>query len=197
MTRKVSRRCMVSAAVAALVGVAGCGGSSSSSSSGTTKSAGGGSTTLTIAAPDDAANFDPMFSADPRSTEVIMNTYDPYMTYGLKPGPDGSETYDPNEIKGLALQSLTQSADGKTWALQVRPGMHFADGQPIDAKSIVYDFKRNLGLTTGGGAFIYGQLAHIAGISSVTATGAMTAKVKTTSPLRSFPSSSPCRTRCR
>lgn len=179
MTRRVSRRCVVPVAVATLIGIAGCGGTSSSTK---TKASGVGSTTLTIAAPDDAANFDPMFSADPRSTEVIMNTYDPYMTYGLKPGPDGSETYDPNAIEGLSLKSLTQSSDGKTWTLQVRPGMHYADGKPIDAKSIVYDFKRNLGLTSGGGAFIYGQLAHIGGISSISASGPMTVKVKTTSP---------------
>lgn len=183
MTLRACRICFVPFVVAALLGVAGCGGSSSSSGNAgktTAGNSGGGSTTLTLAAPDDAANFDPMFSADPRSTEVIMNTYDPYMTYGLKSGPDGSEVYNPNQIEGLALSSLSHSADGKTWTLQVRPGMHFAAGQPIDAKTVAYAFKRNLGLSSGGGAFIYGQLAHIASIKSITATGPMTVQVKTT-----------------
>lgn len=183
MNRRAHRTLIAPLAVAAMLGVVACGGSSPSSSpSSSSAKKAGGSTTLTLAAPDDAANFDPMFSADPRSTEVIMNTYDPYMTYGLKAGPDGSEVYNPNQVEGLSLKSLRQSADGRTWTLQVRPGMRFASGQPIDAKSIVYDFKRNLGLTSSGGAFIYAQLAHIASIKSVSATGPMTVQVKTTAP---------------
>jgi peptide/nickel transport system substrate-binding protein len=172
------------AAAALALAVTGCGTNEQSASTSTTA---GATDRLVVGVPDDAATFDPLFAVGTRAGEVIMNTYDSFMTYPLKSGPDGVQVFDPTKVEGLALESMTQSKDGRTWTLKVRPGMKQPDGTPITAETIKYTFERNFGLKDSGGAFMYGAIAQIAGLDSVKVVDDQTVTVTTKTPNAMLP----------
>lgn len=140
------------------------------------------SSTLVVGVPDDSATFDPVFAATPRSTEIIMNTYDTLTTYGLRTLPNGTKVFKPGSVSGLALSSLKPSKNGKVWTLTVRKGMTFADGTPVNATALKFMFARNFGIKSGGGAFMYSFIGKIPGIKNVRVTGPYTLTVTTTAP---------------
>jgi peptide/nickel transport system substrate-binding protein len=156
--------------------LAGCGGD------GDDNEGGGGATSLTVAVPDDAATFDPLFATTPRSTQVIMNAYDPYMIHPLKEGEDGVRVFDAEQVEGLTAESLEVSADGRTWTLKIKEGLTFPDGQPINAEAVKWSFERNFNVEGSGGAFMYGQIAGIPNLESVKVVDDMTLEVTTAQP---------------
>jgi peptide/nickel transport system substrate-binding protein len=142
--------------------------------------------TLVVGVPDDAANIDPVFAADPRSTEVIMNSYDTLTSYALGPAKDGVRVFNPKKVTGLVLSGLKSS--GNTWTLTVRRGMKFPDGTAVDANALKFMFERNFGIKAGGGGFMYSFIGKIPGIEAVDVTGPYTLRVRTTTPNPIVPS---------
>jgi peptide/nickel transport system substrate-binding protein len=51
---------------------------------------------------------------------------------------------DTNQYEGAMAQSLTPSADFKTWTLKLRPNVMFTDGTPFDANAVAVNLKRHL-----------------------------------------------------
>jgi peptide/nickel transport system substrate-binding protein len=172
------RSSLVVCSLALLVALAAA--SATASRSGTVMSA--DKTTLVVAVPDDVATLDPLFAATPRSTEVIMNAYDPLMGYGLRNLPGGLRIWDTRKISGLALASMRVGKDGKTWTLTVRRGVKFPSGNEVTAETVKYMFERNFGVKGSGGAFMYQFMGRIPAVTSVRQTGPMTLQVKTQTP---------------
>jgi peptide/nickel transport system substrate-binding protein len=160
--------------VALVLVVGGCGGSGDEGE--------GGATSLSVAVPDDAATFDPLFATTPRSTQVIMNAYDPYMIHPLEEGEDGVRVFDADQVEGLSAGSLDVSADGRTWTLKLKDGMTFPDGSPIDAEAAKWSFERNFNVEGSGGAFMYSQIAGIPDLESVEVVDDMTLEITTAQP---------------
>ncbi len=124
----------------------GCGGGSSG---GASASAGGGST-LIMARVKDAVVLDPSHATDGLSlntaSEVMQNLVQ------FKPG-----TF---EVVGDVAKSWTRSADGKTWTFELNPGLVFADGTPLDANAVKYNFDRwRLTSNPAHGNFTYSYYA--------------------------------------
>lgn len=93
------------------------------------------------------------------------------------------------------LQSMTPSADFKTWTLTVRDGITFHDGSPVNAQALVINLE-----ALRGSLFINGLLgrtpatpspstagAFTGNIASVTATGPMSVVVTLVRPATDFP----------
>lgn len=140
------------------------------------------SKTLIVGIPDDAATFDMLFATTPRSTQVIMNAYEPLMTYALKDVDDGLRQWDSNNVEGAVLESMTLDADGLTWTLKVREGMTFPSGAAINAETVKFMFERNFGVEGSGGAFIYSFVGRISNIEAVTVIDDYTLEVTTDQP---------------
>src|SRR4051812_46635800 len=118
--------------------VAACGG-------GSKKADGGSSTTsstaeparspvkggeLTFAMESDVATLEPGAAAQPSDKVITLGIYDPLATY-----EDGV-------IVPSLAESLTPSADLKTYEMTLRKGVTFQDGTKLDADSVVKHFVR-------------------------------------------------------
>ncbi len=88
--------------------------------------------TLVMARVKDAVVLDPAHATDGLSlnttNEVMQNLV------AFKPG-----SFD---VVGDVAQSWKASADGKTWTFDLRPGLVFSDGTPLDAKAVKFNFDR-------------------------------------------------------
>lgn len=180
MTAHSVRRAARAAGAVALAAAALAAGASARSDSVEAPSA--SATTLTVAIPDDAATLDPLFAATPRSTEVIMNTYETLMGYRLRTIRGGIRIWDSSSPVGRVLSGMKVSKDGKTWTLTVRRGVRFADGTEVNAATVKYMFDRNFGVQGSGGAFMYRFMGKIGSAAAVRQTGPWTLQVKTSVP---------------
>jgi peptide/nickel transport system substrate-binding protein len=136
----------VTAAVLAAA-LSACGGSSAG---GASANANGGATTLVMARVKDAVVLDPAHATDGLSlntaSEVMQNLVQ------FKPG-----TFD---VVGDVATSWTRSADGKTWTFELNPGLVFADGTPLDANAVKFNFDRwRLTSNPAHGNFTYSYYA--------------------------------------
>jgi peptide/nickel transport system substrate-binding protein len=127
--------------------LAGCGGGTSSG--GASASSGGGSP-LVMARVKDAVVLDPSHATDGLSlntaSEVMQNLVQ------FRPG-----TF---EVVGDVAKSWTRSADGKTWTFELNPGLVFADGTPLDANAVKFNFDRwRLTSNPAHGNFTYSYYA--------------------------------------
>ncbi len=113
------------AALALAVGVSACGGGASSD-------AGAGAAPLVMARVKDAVVLDPSHATDGLSlnttNEVMQNLV------AFKPG-----SFD---VVGDVAKRWSVSADGKTWTFDLKPGLVFSDGTPLDAKAVKFNFDR-------------------------------------------------------
>ena len=116
----------LTAALALVTLLAACGGGSGGGPSGADNS------TLVLARVKDAVILDPSHATDGLSlnttSEVMQNLVQ------FKPGsfdvvPDVARTW-------------SRSADGKTWTFDLQPGLVFADGTPLDANAVKFNFDR-------------------------------------------------------
>lgn len=146
------------------------------------KAATADSSTLVEAVPDDAATFDPLFATTPRSTAIIMNSYEPLMGYGLRSLGNETSIWDSRKLRGMSLVSSRVGKDGLTWTLTVRKGVKFPDGTAIDAEAVKFMFDRNFGVKGSGGAFMYSFMGKIPSLDAVEVTGKYTLQVKTSVP---------------
>jgi peptide/nickel transport system substrate-binding protein len=119
---------LIARAIAALalgVVLSACGGGASSG-------AGGSGAPLVMARVKDAVVLDPSHATDGLSlnttNEVLQNLV------AFKPG-----SFD---VVGDVAKKWSVSADGKTWTFDLKPGLVFSDGTPLDAKAVKFNFDR-------------------------------------------------------
>jgi peptide/nickel transport system substrate-binding protein len=89
---------------------------------------------LVVARASDATNLDPARAADLESLEVAEQVFGRLVRFApgrLEPEPD------------LAT-SWSVGPDGTTWTFELRPGVRFHDGTPLDASAVVFSFERQL-----------------------------------------------------
>jgi len=104
--------------------------------------------TLVIAfAFDDMITLDPGEEFEISTGEYVGNTYSQLVRY---------EVADPSKLYGDLAKSWTVSADGKTYAFDLKPGLKFATGNPISAEDVVWSLQRAI-IMDKGPAFILGQ----------------------------------------
>lgn len=82
------------------------------------------------------------------------------------------------EPVGFLLESFTSNDDFTVWTLNVRPGVTFHDGSPLDAEAVAYNLRN-----AGKGILLAGALRDLAkdadGEYLITATGPLTVEVRT------------------
>ena len=179
---------LVAFAATALV-AAGCG--SSGKEGGTVNLIGG-------TAPD---SVDPGFGYTTQALEPDQVVYTPLVAYAHASGTAGTQL-----IPGLAKSLPTISADGKTYTLQLRPGLKYSNGTPVKASDFTFAIERSIKLPWGGKSFYTGNIVgaadfdsgkakSISGITTDDSTGTIT--IKLTAPFGPFtnvlayPSSAP------
>ena len=128
--RKTSRRaCFAVVALFAVVAAA-CGGSSDSGSSGD----GGLSDSVVVGTTDSLQNsFDPAEAYDLFGANVAFNTAQTLVTYA----PNAT---DPSPLLASKLPDV--SADGLTYTFELRPGVKFHDGTPLDSAAVKFSLER-------------------------------------------------------
>ena len=115
------------AAIAFAVALCGC-----SAGGGASGGQGGNGSTLVMARVKDAVVLDPSHATDGLSLNTTNEVMQNLVTF--KPG-----SFD---VVGDAAQKWSASSDGKTWTFDLQPGLVFADGTPLDAKAVKFNFDR-------------------------------------------------------
>jgi peptide/nickel transport system substrate-binding protein len=123
-------------AAALAVGLAACGGStggSGSSGGGGGTSGPSGSSSLVVETSFVLKTLDPARMFEPTGLMIDHTLYDTLLTY------KGSDVTNP--VPDLA-SSYTASADAKTYTFTLRPGVKFANGDPVTAADVVFSLMR-------------------------------------------------------
>jgi peptide/nickel transport system substrate-binding protein len=115
-------RAVVALAAASVV-LCACGGGDAGSTSGPT---------LVMARVKDAVVLDPSHATDGLSLNTASETMQNLVTF--KPG-----SFD---VVGDAAARWSVTPDGKTWTFELQPGLVFADGTPLDAAAVKFNFDR-------------------------------------------------------
>ncbi len=125
----------VTALLAGLVLVAGCGSSSGSGSNGGSAAGGGGNSDATVimGTTDTAVHFDPADAYDLHSWNVIYNVYDELLVV-----PPGGNTPQPS------LATSCNWDDPKTYTCKLRSGVKFQNGDPLTSKDVAWSFQRSI-----------------------------------------------------
>ncbi len=143
-TRSRLRRPLRGVAVLALVaalalGLAACGGSGSGGRE-------GGTLEATISAFPDY--LDPGLSHTAEGFTAMYDTYIPLLTYAHADGKAGSKV-----VPGLAKAMPKISDGGRTYTLQLRPGLQYSDGKPVEASDFTHAIERVFKLNSNGSFF--------------------------------------------
>jgi peptide/nickel transport system substrate-binding protein len=98
------------------------------------KDTGGGATggTLVFGAAGKPKNFDPIFNDDGESFRPIRQMYDTLVSH--KPGTA--------DLEGGLAEKWSSSPDGTAWTFQLRKGVKFHDGTPLNAAAVCFNFDR-------------------------------------------------------
>src|SRR3984893_468075 len=155
--------------IAVTIGVAACGGSASSSS-GTAASSSSASSSLVVETSFVLKTLDPARMFEPTGLMIDHVLYDTLLTY------KGSDVTTP--VPDLAT-SYTASADAKTYTFTLRPGVKFANGDPVTATDVVFSLMRTKNIT-GNPSFL------MAGITA-TAPNASTVVLTSSTPNTAIP----------
>jgi len=155
--RKYQRPLWAAVAVSAAFALAACGGSSNSTSSASGASASssttsnsssssgpkeGGTITIGTVGPD---------SYDPQEYETVQADSALHLVYeGLLAFKDATGQASTELIPAMAESIPAPTNGGKTYVFQLRPNLHYSDGEPVKASDVVNMVKRNLFL---GGPF--------------------------------------------
>lgn len=150
--------------------LAACGGSGTPAASSGKPAVGkprrGGSLTIGTEAED--TGFDPTQSAwDATGGLYALSLYDSLTAIAK----DGS-------VQPYLAQSVTASPDYTTWTIQVRPGIKFHNGTPLDGQAVLSNLEAQLGSAIAGPALF--------GIKNVSMTSPMTVTVTTNGPWVAF-----------
>ena len=143
-TRSRLRRPLRGVAVLALVAalalcLAACGGSGSGGRE-------GGTLEATISAFPDY--LDPGLSHTAEGFTAMYDTYIPLLTYAHADGKAGSKV-----VPGLAKAMPKISDGGRTYTLQLRPGLQYSDGKPVEASDFTHAIERVFKLNSNGSFF--------------------------------------------
>src|SRR5680860_848345 len=111
-------------------------------------SAGGGQVTnfqdedglLVIAVDGSPSDLDPHSAYDYRSVMAILGAYE---------GLIGLVEDQTDQFEGLVAESWESNEDQSVWTFNIRPGMTFHDGSPVDAEAVRLNFERFLTLGLG------------------------------------------------
>ncbi|MDQ3695672.1 MAG: ABC transporter substrate-binding protein [Chloroflexota bacterium] len=121
--------------------------------------------TLIIAVPSDIQNLDPTLSSgDPMTQEVLTAVYAYLIDFEVTE-EDGVMVGDPNNFVGDVAESYEISDDGLTVTFHIRPGITFANGDPIDANAVKFTYDRIFG--QGGVTAALTQMAAVEGADSI------------------------------
>ncbi len=88
--------------------------------------------TFVFGAQGEPVQFDPAVITDGISAKITRQIFD--TLYEFKPGK--------TEVQPALAEKAEVSADGKVWTLQLRKNVKFHDGEPFDAKAVVWNFER-------------------------------------------------------
>ncbi len=80
------------------------------------------------------------------SYQVAINCYDRLVTFGTKQNPDGSLSYDYNNLQPELAQSWEVSEDGLKLVFTLRDDATFWDGKPVTAHDVKWSFDRAVSL---------------------------------------------------
>lgn len=137
---------------------------------------GGGTKTATtpsaavVAQGVDPTTMDPHQQRETTTVNVLRHFYDPLVE---------RDTRNPQRFNGV-LATSWQQVSPTTMRFHLRQGVKFADGQPFDADTVVYNIERVLGKTPGGKPALIAYLfPSLQGASSV---DAHTVDIETTAP---------------
>ena len=110
----------------------------------------GSGTTLVMARVKDAVVLDPSHATDGLSLNTASETMQNLVTF--KPGSF--------EVVGDAAERWSSSDGGRVWTFDLHPGLVFADGTPLDAAAVKFNFDRwRLPSNPAHGDFAYGYYA--------------------------------------
>ena len=107
----------------------------------------------------DPASLDPHKYNTTYEAAIILDLFEGLTAFG----PDAQPR------PGVA-ESWTASADGKTWAFRLRPGLRWSDGGLLTASDVVYSFRRLMDPKT---AAVYASLMYILKNGRLVNTGAV------------------------
>ena len=156
---KYKRPAAVGVAVATALALAACGGSSGSSSSSggaaSSTSASTSSSTASGGAPKEGGTIKigtvGPDSYDPQEYETVQADSALHLVYeGLLAFKDATGQASTELIPAMAESIPTPTNNGKMYVFQIRPNLHYSDGEPVKASDVVNMVKRNLFL---GGPF--------------------------------------------
>ncbi len=128
---------------------------------------------LRISLTDDVRALDPAISFDEYSTLVTHHIFDTLLDYAP------ATAADPIQLEPELAESWSVSPDGRTYSFTLRPGLVYADGEPIVAGDFVYALERILDPATGSGAaqyytsiegaqaFLDGKAPHVTGLHAL------------------------------
>ncbi|HEY4241718.1 MAG TPA: ABC transporter substrate-binding protein [Kofleriaceae bacterium] len=118
---------------------------------------------LVVAQPSDVEGLDPVLVTDSESIEVGEILFEGLTRW--KPGTADVEA-------GLA-QDWRVSPDGLAWTFDLRTGVHFHDGEKLDAAAVVFSFGRVLDakhpqyLAGEGGSYWRGLLKDVVAVTAI------------------------------
>jgi peptide/nickel transport system substrate-binding protein len=148
--------------IAVTIGVAACG-SSGSSGSGTAPSSSSAASSLVVETSFVLKTLDPARMFEPTGLMIDHVLYDTLLTY------KGSDVTTP--VPDLAT-SYTASADAKTYTFTLRPGVKFANGDPVTATDVVFSLMRTKNITGNPSFLMAGITATAPNASTVVLTSA-------------------------
>lgn len=109
----------------------------------------GGSITLALDRPP--GSLDPALGSRPQARQVLWQVYTPLLTLRRSTGAEGTEV-----VPGLA-RALPEVADGgRTWRLELRPGLRYSDGTPVRASDVPHSLRRVRELRSPGARLFSG-----------------------------------------
>jgi peptide/nickel transport system substrate-binding protein len=115
---------------AALLGVAGCGGGETIQSGG---GQGGGGNIFTFGRGADSVSLDPINMADTESSKVCRQIFDSLLDFA----PESTDV-----VPALATEVPQPENGGLQYTFNLREGVKFHDGEPLNAEAVVFNFER-------------------------------------------------------
>ncbi|MDQ3720773.1 MAG: ABC transporter substrate-binding protein [Actinomycetota bacterium] len=103
----------------------------------------GGSLTLALDRPP--GSLDPALATGPQAWLLAWQAYTGPLTLRRVPGQEGTEV-----APGLARRLPQISDGGRTWTLELRPGLRYSDGSPLRATDLVHSLRRVRALGSPG-----------------------------------------------
>ena len=102
-----------------------------------------GTDTLVVGVSSDIHTLDPGVSSDNYDWRQIYPCYDRLVKYKVVDGRGSTE------VGPQAAESWTVSDDGVVWTFNIRKGIAFEDGTPLDAEAVRFSFDRTLKIAKG------------------------------------------------